>query len=88
MKEQDTEIIELKELVITEQILSSTRRKVFNKYTIAITIVALIALLAYAILTAKQLAALQSLLQRDHYLFYWMLLTGFCAEIIAGGGSK
>ena len=84
MKEQDTEIIELKELVITEQILSSTRRKVFNKYTIAITIVALIALLAYAILTAKQLAALQSLLQRDHYLFYWMLLTGFCAEIIAG----
>ena len=84
MKAQDTKIIELKELVITEQTLSSAKRKVFNKYIIAITIVVLIALLSYAILTVNQLAALHLVLQRDHHLFYWMVLTGFCAEIIAG----
>ena len=77
-------MIESKELVLTEQELSSTRRKVFSKYTIAITIVALAVLFTYLILSAEQLAALQLLLHKDHYLFYWMMLAGFCAEIVAG----
>jgi uncharacterized membrane protein YfcA len=83
LEEQD-ELIESKELVLTEQELSSTRRKVFSKYTIAITIVALAVLFTYLILSAEQLAALQLLLHKDHYLFYWMMLAGFCAEIVAG----
>ena len=77
-------MIESKELVLTEQELSSTRRKVFSKYTIAITILALAVLFTYLILSAEQLAALQLLLHKDHYLFYWMMLAGFCAEIVAG----
>ncbi|HKC36588.1 MAG TPA: sulfite exporter TauE/SafE family protein [Chitinophagaceae bacterium] len=78
------EIFASKEMVIAEQELTSSRRKVFNKYTIAITIVALGALLTYLFLSAEQLTALQTLLHKDHYLFYWMLLAGFCAEMVAG----
>src|SRR5215212_7513536 len=77
-------IITSKEMVIAEQEFTSSRRKVFNKYTIAITIVALAALLTYLFLSAEQLTALQALLHKDNYLFYWMLLAGFCAEIVAG----
>lgn len=78
------EIIESKETVIAEQELTSSRRKVFNKYTVAITIIALGILLTYLFLSAEQLTALQDMLHRDNYLFYWMLLAGFCAEIVAG----
>jgi uncharacterized membrane protein YfcA len=87
MKEQENnveEIIASKELVLTEQELSSTRRKVFNKYTLAITLVAVTALFTYLFLSAEQLTALQTLLHKDHYLFYWMMLAGFCAELVAG----
>jgi len=78
------EIIASKELVLAEQELTSSRRKVFNKYTIAITIVALGILLTYLFLSVEQLMALQDMLHKDHYLFYWMLLAGFCAELVAG----
>ena len=87
MKEQENnveEIIASKELVLTEQELTSTRRKVFNKYTLAITLVAVTALFTYLFLSAEQLTALQTLLHKDHYLFYWMMLAGFCAELVAG----
>lgn len=78
------EIIASKEMVIAEQELTSSRRNVFYKYTIAITVVALVILLTYLFLSAEQLAALQDTLHKDNYLFYWMLLAGFCAEIVAG----
>ena len=78
------EIITSKEMVVAEQELSSSRRQVFYKYTIAITIVALVVLLTYLFLSAEQLASLQETLHKDHYLFYWMLLAGFCAEMVAG----
>ena len=77
-------IITSKEMVIAEQELSSSRRKVFNKYTVALTLVAVAVLLTYLFLSAEQLTALQTMLHKDHYLFYWMLLAGFCAEIVAG----
>jgi hypothetical protein len=70
--------------ITAEQELSSTRRKVFNKYTVAITIITLGILLTYLFLSAAQLTALQITLKKDNYLFYWMLLAGFCAEIVAG----
>lgn len=78
------EIITSKELVVTEQELTSSRRKVFYKYTLALTIVALGVLLTYLFLSTEQLAALQDTLHKDNYLFYWMLLAGFCAEMVAG----
>jgi uncharacterized membrane protein YfcA len=78
------EITHSHDVVITEQELTSSRRKVFNKYMVAVSIVALIALFTYLFLSAEQLTTLQSALHKDNYLFYWMLLVGFSAEIVAG----
>jgi uncharacterized membrane protein YfcA len=78
------EITLSKDIVAAEQELSSSRRKVFNKYMVAILLVLLIALSTYLFLSAEQLANLQIALQKDHYMFYWMLLAGFLAELVAG----
>ena len=78
------EITHSQDVVATEQEFTSSRRKVFNKYMVAITIVALIALFTYLFLSAAQLTQLQAELHKDNYLFYWMLLVGFFAEIVAG----
>jgi uncharacterized membrane protein YqgA involved in biofilm formation len=78
------EITHSHDVDITEQELTSSRRKVFNKYMVAVSIVALIALFTYLFLSAEQLTNLQSALHKDNYLFYWMLLVGFSAEIVAG----
>lgn len=72
------------EMVLTTQELTSSRRKVFNKYMIAISVVVLVVLFTYLFLSANQLTELQAALQKDNNLFYWMLLVGFTAEIVAG----
>lgn len=78
------EITHSHDVVLAEQELSSSRRKVFNKYMVAISIVALLALFTYLFLSVEQLTTLQAILHKDNYLFYWMLLAGFCAELVAG----
>jgi uncharacterized membrane protein YfcA len=78
------EITLSKDVVAAEQELSSSRRKVFNKYMVAILIVLLLALSTYLFLSAEQLTNLQIALQKDHHMFYWMLLAGFFAELVAG----
>ncbi len=78
------EITLSKEVVATEQELSSSRRKVMNKYMVAIFFMLLIALSTYLFLSAEQLTALQETLNKDNHLFYWMLLVGFGAELVAG----
>jgi hypothetical protein len=78
------EITLSKEIVAAEQELSSSRRKVMNKYMVTIFLVLLVALSTYLFLSAEQLTDLQDALQQGHYLFYWMLLVGFGAEIVAG----
>ncbi len=78
------EITLSKEVVTAEQEITSTRRKVFNKYMVAILIVMLVLLFTYLFLSAEQLTALQMMLQKDNNLFYWMLLVGFGAEVVAG----
>jgi uncharacterized protein len=78
------EITHSQDVVAAEVEFTSSRRKVFNKYMVAISIVALIALSTYLFLSAEQLMDLQAALQKDNYLFYWMLLAGFFAEIVAG----
>lgn len=91
MSDQDhspEEIIEeitlSKEVVAAEQEITSTRRKVFNKYMVAILIVMMALLFTYLFLSAEQLTTLQAMLQKDNNLFYWMLLVGFGAEVVAG----
>lgn len=78
------EITHSHEVVLTELELTSSRRKIFNKYMIAVAIVALAVLFTYLFLTAGQLQELQLALNKDSHLFYWMLLVGFMAEIVAG----
>src|SRR4030095_7109664 len=78
------EITHSHEVVLTSQELTSSRRKVFNKYMIAVAFVAIIVLFTYLFLSAEQLTALQAALQKDNHLFYWMLLVGFSAEVVAG----
>ncbi len=78
------EITHSHDVVSAEQELTSSRKKVFNKYSVAITLVALAVLLTYLFLSAGQLADLQTMLHKDNYLFYWMMLAGFFAEIVAG----
>ena len=78
------EITLSKDVVAAEQELSSSRRKVMNKYMVAVFLVLLVALSTYLFLSAEQLTALQDALRQGNYLFYWMLLVGFGAEIVAG----
>jgi uncharacterized protein len=78
------EITHSHDVVATEVELTSSRRKVFNKYMVAVTIIVLGILFTYLFLSAEQLTALQAELHKDNYLFYWMLLAGFAAEVVAG----
>jgi uncharacterized protein len=78
------EITHSHDVVSAQQELTSSRKKVFNKYTLAITLLSLGVLLTYLFLSVEQLTALQAMLHKDNYLFYWMLLAGFCAEMVAG----
>ena len=79
-----TGITHSEDVVLTAQELNSSRRKVVNKYIVAIAIVLLLILSSYFFLSAEQLTALQNTLNKDNHLFYWMLLIGFGAEIVAG----
>jgi hypothetical protein len=78
------EITHSHDVVITEQELNSSRRKVVSKYIVAIAFVLLISLFLYFFLSAEQLTLLQATLNKDNHLFYWMLLIGFGAEVVAG----
>lgn len=51
---------------------------------VALSVVITIVLMTYLFLSADQLFQLQLALQKDDYLFYWMLLVGFSAEVVAG----
>jgi len=72
------------EVVSTVNELVSSRRKVLNKYMVALSLVTLIVFFTYFFLSAEQLSQLQLALQKDNHLFYWMLLVGFSAEVVAG----
>lgn len=78
------EITHSHDVVLTAQELTSSRRKVINKYMIAVAIVALLVLFTWLFLSPAQLIQLQAELHRDNHLFYWMLLVGFAAEVVAG----
>ena len=78
------EITLSKEVVLADTELKSSRKKVFNKYIVAIVIILVGLLFTYYFLSPDQLTALQDVLNKDHHKFYWMLLVGFGAELIAG----
>lgn len=83
-EETIVQITHSNEVVSTVNELVSSRRKVLNKYMVALSVVITIVLMTYLFLSADQLFQLQLALQKDDYLFYWMLLVGFSAEVVAG----
>lgn len=78
------EITHSKDVVQASDELASSRNKVINKYLIAIFIIVLTVLSVFLFLSPEQLVGFQSALHKDNHLFYWMLLAGFVAEIVAG----
>ncbi len=78
------EITQSKDVVSIKQEYYSSRRKIVGKYTVAIAVVVLALLATWFFLPAEQLTALQEVLKKDNHIFYWMLLVGFGAELVAG----
>ncbi len=83
-EETVNEITHSKEVVEASEELALSRNKVVNKYVVAIFIIILTVLSVFLFLSPEQLIAFQSALHKDNHLFYWMLLAGFIAEIVAG----
>jgi len=72
------------DVVSASQELTSSRRKVIGKYMMAVAFVAVAVIGIYLFLSPEQLAVLHTALNKENHLFYWMLLVGFMAEIVAG----
>ena len=83
-EETIVKITQTSEVVSSTNELVSSRRKVLNKYMVALSVIAIIVLLTYLFLSAEQLSQLQLALHKDNHMFYWMLLVGFSAEVVAG----
>ncbi|WP_114789823.1 TSUP family transporter [Niabella yanshanensis] len=75
--EPAAEIVESADVVAKAQ-------KSTNWYLIILGIVLLVGLSIYALYAFDLVDDILLALNKDHHLFYWMLLTGFLAEIVAG----
>lgn len=80
MEKTDTKMKE--EILSTDELKSS--RKNVNKYFLGVVILLVMATAAYFIYPYLEAAAIVEMLNKDHHLFYWMLLAGFLAELVAG----
>lgn len=71
------------EEVLSTEVVASSRKNV-NKYFIAFVILLLIGIGVYLLYPFIHIDAIRATLNKDHHLFYWMLMVGFLAEIVAG----
>jgi uncharacterized membrane protein YfcA len=55
-----------------------------NKYVVALAIFTLLAIILSVLFMNGQFDALLKILSKDHHIFYWMVMVGFLAEIVAG----
>src|SRR5882724_8966748 len=83
MNEQETKEAMAAEEVISTDVVASGL-KWTNKYLIGLGIIIIIGIVGYLLFAYVQLDAVFKTLNKDHHLFYWMLLVGFLAEIVAG----
>ncbi|MBS1621619.1 MAG: sulfite exporter TauE/SafE family protein [Bacteroidetes bacterium] len=67
---------------VTDSIGRFRKRKL--RYLLIIGAFILLAILCFIFFINGSMDGLMGLLSRDHYIFYWMLLTGFLAELVAG----
>ena len=84
MKEVTTDI----ELAVPPQVMTTTAVKAWqrgmNKYLVAIGVVVIVAAIVLTLFINGELNSLLKVLSQDHHIFYWMVLVGFLAEIVAG----
>src|SRR5260221_8627256 len=80
--------VDMEETLTTENALATdiivSSRKNVNKYFIAFAILIVLAIGFYFIYPYIHIEVIRQTLNKDHHLFYWMLLVGFLAEIVAG----
>ena len=84
MKEVTSDI----ELAVPPEVITTTAVKSWqrgmNKYLVAIGVLVIIATIILALFINGELNSLLEVLSKDHHIFYWMVLVGFLAEIVAG----
>jgi uncharacterized membrane protein YfcA len=95
MKDDQMERVSVIEPIVGEKVISTGEEaistdvvKTFNnksnKYLLALGALLLIGAVVYILFLNGELDTLLSALNKDHHLFYWMVLVGFLAEIVAG----
>lgn len=85
--EQVEELPSIKSTVAEEAInneVAQTFQFKRGKYFIALGILILVGIVVYGLIGYGELNVTLSALSKDHHLFYWMLLAGFIAELVAG----
>jgi uncharacterized protein len=84
MKEAPSDI----ELVVPPEVMTRTAVKTWqramNKYLVAIGVLVIIAAIILTLFINGELNSLLEVLSKNHHIFYWMVLVGFLAEIVAG----
>jgi uncharacterized protein len=84
MKEAPTDI----KVVAAEEVMTAGAAKMWlsrsNRYLIGLGIFLLLGLVLSLLFINGQFDALLNILSKDHHIFYWMVLVGFLAEIVAG----
>lgn len=77
-----TEVIAADEAISTDVVRTGTKRA--NIYLIVLGIVVTIITGIYFLFANGELDVIIQTLNKEHHLFYWMVLVGFLAEIVAG----
>jgi uncharacterized membrane protein YfcA len=71
------------EQILSTDVVASSRRNV-NKYFIGFVILLALSVVIYFLFPFIHIDEIRNTLNKDHHRFYWMLLVGFLAEIVAG----
>jgi uncharacterized membrane protein YfcA len=69
--------------IVNVEVTRTFQSKV-NIYLIVLGVLALVAGIVYVLFVNGELNSVLQALNKDHHLFYWMVLVGFLAEIVAG----
>jgi uncharacterized membrane protein YfcA len=88
MKDEQMEEVSVIKPIVREEVISTDAVKTFqnksNKYLAALGVLLLLGAVVYILFLNGELDTLLNALNKDHHLFYWMVLVGFLAEIVAG----
>ncbi|MGZ3880144.1 MAG: sulfite exporter TauE/SafE family protein [Flavisolibacter sp.] len=84
MKEAATDI----KIIAADKVITAGVTKAWhsrnNKYLIGLAAFTLLAIIFSVMFMNGQFDSLLKILSKDHHMFYWMVMVGFLAEIVAG----